>query len=350
MSIIGEILAEAKRKGYINFGPGLPDPSVFPLKEIREILSEIRAEYLNYSPYDGLDELKEEVLRFLEKRGIENREVIITSGAQEAIALVALYLRGRGVRMGNPTFLEALSAFRTLGASVSPAYIDENGEVPDIADAFYVIPTGHNPTGYTMSLERREAFAQLSDRVLIVEDAAYELIYYDKYRPPIASLTDKSIYIFSFSKIIAPGLRIGVLAVPEGIKEELLKLRSILNICAPTESQFLVLELLRRGVVEKNAEKARELYKRKRDLLVKELKPVLEFSEPKGGFFLWTRFPIDAFEFLEKVKEQGVVFVPGRDFYITKPDLRSARLSFSYETPERISEGAKIIRETLEEL
>ena len=350
MSIIDEILAEAKRKGYINFGPGLPDPSVFPLEEIRSILSEIREEHLDYSPYDGLDELKEEATRFLEKRGIENREIIITSGAQEAIALTALYLRGKGVRMGNPTFLVALLAFRTFGTFVSPAPIDENGEIPDVADAYYVIPTGHNPTGRTMSLERREAFAELSDRVLIIEDAAYELIYYDQYRPPIASMTEKSVYIFSFSKVVAPGLRIAILALPEGMKEEIAKLRPLMNICAPVDSQYLILELLRKGIVERNAERAREIYKKKRDLLVKELGSVLDFVEPKAGFFLWTELPVDAFEFLERTREQGVVFIPGKDFYITKPNPRSARLSFSYETPERISEGAKIIRETLERL
>lgn len=350
MSIIGEILAEAKRKGYINFGPGLPDPATFPTDKIREILSEIKSEYLNYSPYDGLDELKEEVARFLERRGIENREIIITAGAQEAIALIGLYLRGRGLRMGNPSYLEALTSFRGLGVSISPAPIDEHGEIPDIADAYYVIPTGHNPTGRTMGDERREEFAELSDRVLIVEDGTYDLLYYDKEPKPIASLTEKSIYIFSFSKVVSPGLRIGVLALPEGMKEDIMKLRPVVNICPPTVSQFLIMELLRRNVVKKNLENVREYYKRKRDALVKELKGYLEFIEPVAGFFLWVELPVDGMELLQRTKEHGVVFIPGKDFYITHPNPNTARLSFSYETPERIREGAKIIVEVLDRI
>ncbi len=348
MSVIGEILAEAKRKGHINFGPGLPDPRTFPAEEIRKILTEVKEEYLNYTPYDGLDELREEVTRFLERRGIENREVIVTSGAQEAIGLLALYLRGKGVRVGNPGYLEAVTAFKVHGAYVAPADIDERGEVPDVSDAYYIIPTGHNPTGRTMDLERREEFAQLSKEVLVIEDGTYDMLYYGDEPRPVASLTDKSVYIFSFSKVVSPGLRLGVLALPEDIKETIMRLRPALNICPPAISQFVLTELLRKGMVERNAERAREIYRKKRDTLIGELKGVLDFVEPSAGFFLWTKLPVDGDELLERARREGVVFIPGKYFYITRPDSRTARLSFSYETPERIEKGAKILRELLE--
>ncbi|NPA86598.1 MAG: aminotransferase class I/II-fold pyridoxal phosphate-dependent enzyme, partial [Candidatus Diapherotrites archaeon] len=191
MSVIGEILAEARERGYINFGPGLPDHRLFPVEEIKEALSDFSAADLNYTPYEGLPELREALTRFLERRGIRDRSVIVTFGAQDAIALVALFLRkrGMGLRVGNPSYLEALNAFRGHGVSVSPADIDERGEIPDIADAYYTIPTGHNPTGVSMDLSRREEFASLSERVLIIEDGTYDMLYYDRELPPIASLT-----------------------------------------------------------------------------------------------------------------------------------------------------------------
>ncbi len=349
MSIIGEILAEAERTGAINFGPGMPDPSTFPVEEIKSAVGDVSADELNYTPYPGRPDLVEEATRFLERRGIEGRKVIVTAGGQEAIALLALYLKRHhmGIRVGNPSYLEALTTFRAFDLSVSSSPVDEEGEVPDVADAYYIIPTGHNPTGRTMGKERREAFAQLSRRVFLVEDGTYDLLYYGKEPTPVSALTENGAYIFSLSKVISPGLRIAFLAVPEEMYGELISLRPALNIVAPPISQAIALRLLERGVVERNAERAREVYRKKRDAMVKGLKGVIDFVEPTAGFFVWTRFDRPAMEVLQEARKKGVVFVPGEGFYVVKPDPHTARLSFSKETPERIREGVEKMREIL---
>ena len=347
MSVIGDILAYAARTGAINFGPGLPDNNLLPVDEIKKALEELDNKNFNYSPYGGDPQVIEEIKKFLGKRGIE-REVIITSGAQEAIALVGLYLKGKKIRMGNPVYLEALTSFKELGAHVLPTSMDERGELPLPADAYYVIPTGHNPRGTTMDRERREAFATLP--TLLVEDGTYDLIFYGEAHEPIASMREDSIYIFSFSKILSPGLRIGVLAVPENIYKDILRLRSVLNICAPTPFQHVVGLLLERGVVERASRRAREVYRQRRDMMVKYLRDVAEFSLPSAGFFVWARFPFNAWKILELSKKRGVVFIPGEPFYVSEADPNTARLSFSFETPERIREGTRILAEVIKSI
>ncbi len=348
MSIINRILSQAYKEKLINLGPGLPDPSTFPLKDIKQIFDELEPDELNYTSYTGREDLKQVLNGFLESLGVENRELIITSGAQEAIALISIYMknRGMGVRVGNPVYLEALNTFRQIGVSVSPSDVDREGELPDVSDAYYIIPDGHNPTGVSMSEERRELFAQLSKDVLIIEDSTYSLLSYERRYPPVSSLTENSVFILSFSKIIAPGLRIAVMAVPEYIYTDLEKLRSSINICAPSLSQAVLLRLVERGL-EDHIRRAANSYRKKRDALYKHLKDYA-YVKPNSGFFIWLHTPVDGEQLLEKSYENGVVFIPGRYFYTIKPENNTARLSFSYETEERLEKVGEVLKELLD--
>ena len=364
-------------ENVISFGGGMPDPSSFPVKEIIEITRDVlttKAERaLQYGTTGGVLELREELVKFMGKVGIKvdgPENIIITVGSQEALDIIGrLFINpGDYVITESPTYLAALQAFRIYGPRIVGVPMDEDGIRVDVLEDtvrklisdggkpkfIYVIPTGQNPTGITMSMERRKELLDIASRydLLIIEDDPYGYIYFGDGEPPARLKAMDSegrvIYLSTFSKIAAPGLRLGwVTASRETIRWFELAKQSI-DLHTSTLSQYIAAELLRRGIIEKNIPKIKEIYRTKRDLMLQALSEYMPegvtWTKPSAGMFIWLTTPekIDTTAMLEvAIRKYGVAYVPGKSFYPNEDRHNDMRLNFTYPTPEQIFEGIK---------
>lgn len=369
-SAIKDLLKLGDDPGLISFGGGYPDPSLFPVKELNDIYSSLlvpdRADVLQYTASNGLPGLRAEVAKRLSRDGMPCTEddVLIIQGAQQGLDMAAKLVVNPGdtIVTENPTFLGALIAFAPTQPTYAPVHTDEQGMDTDhLAEVLaanpkivmiYVIPEFQNPTGATMSLERRKRLIELANQynVLVVEDTAYrELRFGGEQLPTIKSLDTEGrvIHLGSFSKILAPSMRLGwALASPE-----ILDKLSLLKVAADTQNSTLnmnaTLEYLRRHNIDAHIAKIRPAYLRKRDLMLATMRETfpeeVTFTEPEGGLFTWLTFPVgfDATTFMkETLLPQGkVAYVPGGTFFPVVQEPHHARVNFSGVEDDRIVEG-----------
>ncbi len=382
-SDIREILKYIGRD-VISFAGGLPAPEVFPKEEVVEAVIDIMrdraSEALQYSVTLGIGEFRGEVRKFMGKHGIKARddeEVMITVGSQEALDLIAMALIDPGdyVIVESPTYLAALQVFRFYDARIIGVPMDEEGMRVDILEErirrikgeggrikfIYVVPTGQNPTGITMSLERRKWLLEVASKydLLIIEDDPYSYVYFEGEAPPrLKSLDNEGrvIYISTFSKILSPGLRLGwALCNVELLGHlEVLKQKSTLH--TPTLNQFIALRLLQRGIIDKCIEKARHVYRIKRDVMLDALKAEMpdgvQWTRPSAGMFIWVTLPsqIDSSALLRiSVEKYKVAFVPGHSFYPEEPKRNTLRLNFTYPHIEDIERGVERLSSAIRE-
>ncbi len=381
-SAIRDLLKLGDDPGLISFGGGYPDPSLFPVKELNEIYSSLlvpeRADVLQYTASNGLPGLRAEVAKRLTRDGMPCTEddVLIIQGAQQGLDMAAKLVVNPGdtIVTENPTFLGALIAFAPTQPTYAPVRTDECGMDTDhLAEVLaanskivmiYVIPEFQNPTGATMSLERRRHLIELANsyNVLVVEDTAYrELRYTGEQLPTLKSLDTEGrvIHLGSFSKILAPSMRLGwALASPE-----ILDKLSLLKVASDTQNSTLnmnaTLEYLRRHNIDDHIAKIRPAYLRKRDLMLSTMRETFPsevgFTEPEGGLFTWLTFPVgfDATTFMkETLLPQGkVAYVPGATFFPVDQEANHARVNFSGVEDDRIVEGiarlGKLLKETI---
>jgi 2-aminoadipate transaminase len=381
-SAIRDLLKLGDDPGLISFGGGYPDPSLFPIKELKEIYSSLlvpeRSDVLQYTASNGLPGLREQVAKRLTRDGMPCTEddVLIIQGAQQGLDMAAKLVVNPGdtIVTENPTFLGALIAFAPAQPSYSPVRTDEFGMDTDhLASVLaanpnvvmiYTIPEFQNPTGATMNLERRKHLIELANKynVLVVEDTAYrELRYVGEPLPTIKSLDTEGrvIHLGSFSKILAPAMRLGwALASPE-----ILDKLSLLKLASDTQNSTLnmnaTLEYLRRHSIDKHIEKIRPNYLRKRDLMLSTMREVfpneVSFTEPEGGLFTWLTFPagFDATVFMKEtlLPEGKVAYVPGATFFPVDQEPNHARVNFSGVEDDQIVEGisrlGKLLKQTL---
>ena len=363
-------------ENVISFGGGMPDPSSFPAKEIieitREILSTKADKALQYGTTNGVAELREELVRFMGKVGIKvegPEDVLITVGSQEALDIIGRVFINPGdyVITESPTYLAALQAFRIYGPRIIGIPMDEEGMRVDVLEDtlrklsnegrvkfIYVIPTGQNPTGITMSMERRRALLDLASKydVLIVEDDPYGYIYFGDGEPPsrlkAMDSEGRVIYLSTFSKIAAPGLRLGWVAASREVIRWFELAKQSIDLHTSTLNQYIAAELLRRGIIERNIPRIREIYRTKRDLMLQALSQYMpegvSWTKPSAGMFIWLTVPenIDTGEMLEiAIKKYGVAYVPGKSFYPNEEKRNNMRLNFTYPTPQEIFEGIR---------
>jgi 2-aminoadipate transaminase len=361
-SVIREILKVTERPGIISFAGGLPSPKTFPVEAFAEACAKVLKDdgraALQYAASEGYGPLREAVAAQLPWQ-VDPAQVLITTGSQQGLDLVAKVLVDAGSRLlvETPTYLGALQAFAPMEPQVLGVASDAEGvDVGDLAAKaegarfLYVLPNFQNPTGRTMSEARRAALSlrAASLGLPLVEDNPYGDLWFDA--PPPAPLTARNpegcIYLGSFSKVLAPGLRLGYLIAPAAIAPKLLQAKQAADLHSPSFNQRLVAEVLKDGFLERHVPTIRALYKSQRDAMLAALAREMagldvSWSTPDGGMFLWARLPagMSAIELLPKAVERGVAFVPGAAFYADGADARTVRLSFVTASVEQINIG-----------
>ena len=371
-SVIREILKVTERPGIISLAGGLPSPRTFPMAAFADacetVLARQGAAALQYAASEGYGPLREAVAERL-PWSVDPAQVLITTGSQQGLDLVAKLLIDRGsmVLVETPTYLGALQAFATMEPRVTGVASDREGVLADDLERradgarfLYLLPNFQNPTGRTMSEARRSAVSEAAARtgLPIVEDDPYGDLWFESAppRPLTARHPDGGIYLGSFSKVLAPGLRLGYLVAPAAIYPKLLQAKQAADLHSPSFNQRIVAEVLRDGFLERHVPTIRALYKAQRDSMLAAIAREFDgldvtFDVPAGGMFLWLRLPegIDTVALLPAAVERGVAFVPGPPFYAEDGDPRTLRLSFVTATVEEIDRAIAALSDALRE-
>jgi 2-aminoadipate transaminase len=361
-SVIREILKVTERPGIISFAGGLPSPQTFPVAAFKEacdkVLRDDGAGALQYAASEGYGPLREMVAARLPWQ-VDPSHVLITTGSQQGLDLVAKILIDTGSRIlvETPTYLGALQAFTPMEPVVLGVASDDEGvDVDDFARQatgarfLYVLPNFQNPTGRTLSESRRAALARRAAELgcPIVEDNPYGDLWFDAAPPlPLSARNPEgSIYLGSFSKILAPGLRLGFLVAPPQVYPKLLQAKQAADLHSPSFNQRMAAEVMKDGFLDRHIPTIRALYKSQRDAMLaalqREMKGLdVQWNTPDGGMFLWARLPagMNATALLPHAVDKGVAFVPGAPFYAGQPDARALRLSFVTATVAQIDKG-----------
>ncbi|MEY3123571.1 MAG: hypothetical protein RLZZ573_91 [Pseudomonadota bacterium] len=367
-SVIREILKVTEKPGIISFAGGLPSSKTFPVAEFEaacaQVLRDDPAGALQYAASEGYGPLREMVAAQL-PWSVDPSQVMITTGSQQGLDLVAKVMIDAGSRIlvESPTYLGAVMAFTPMEPEV--VSVNNNADGIDIADLsakasgarfLYALPNFQNPTGRTMNEASRAALsARAAELGLpIMEDNPYGDLWFDA--PPPAPLTarnpDGGIYFGSFSKVLAPGLRMGFIVAPKAVYPKLLQAKQAADLHSPSFNQRLIAEVMKDGFLDRHVPTIRALYKSQRDAMLEALAKhfpaqaggadaSLTWNAPAGGMFLWARLPqgMNAVDLLPFAVDQGVAFVPGAPFYADHGDPRTLRLSFVTPSVEEIHRG-----------
>lgn len=373
-SVIREILKVTEKPGIISFAGGLPSSKTFPVAEFEaacaKVLKDDPAGALQYAASEGYGPLRDRVADML-PWNVDPAQVLITTGSQQGLDLVAKVLidADSKILVESPTYLGAVMAFIPMEPKVVSVASDKHGiDIADLAqkaqDArfLYVLPNFQNPTGNTMSESRRAALNALAtERGLpVIEDNPYGDLWFDT--PPPAPLTarnpDGCIYLGSFSKVLAPGLRLGFVVAPKAVYPKLLQAKQAADLHSPGFNQRMITEVMKDGFLERHVPTIRTLYKAQRDAMLEALARemplgdpdnTLTWNAPAGGMFLWARLPkgMSAVDLLPFAVAQGVAFVPGAPFYADHGDERTLRLSFVTPSVDEIHRGVAALARAL---
>ena len=374
-SAIRELLKITELPGVISFGGGLPAPDVFPVEEFKaaciKVLSEYGPQALQYGTTEGYTPLREMIARHTEKYllKITTDNILITSGSQQALDLLGKIFINRGDRVlvESPTYLGALQAWNAYGAEFVPVPSDENGMMTEHLEAalrtgpkfIYVLPNFQNPTGATIPLERRKQLIALADRygVPIIEDDPYGQIRYEGEHLPSAVVLDAHnrhsngcyfgnvIYLSTFSKILAPGLRLAWVIAPPEVIRKLVQAKQGADLNTSTFNQITAYEVSRGGFLDKHVITIRNCYRERRDVmldaLTEHMPEGVKWTHPHGGLFLWATLPegMNTKEILNDAVAEKVAYVPGEPFFANGGGENTMRLNFSYSKPDLINEG-----------
>ena len=368
-SVIREILKVTEKPGIISFAGGLPSPKTFPVSEFsaacEKVLREDGHAALQYASSEGYAPLRDMVAAML-PWNVDPALVLITTGSQQGLDLIAKVLIDEGSRVlvETPTYLGALQAFTPMEPEIVSVASDDGGV--DIADLsakaegarfFYVLPNFQNPTGRTMPEARRAALSEEAARLglPLVEDNPYGDLWFDT--PPPLPLTARNpegcIYLGSFSKVLAPGLRLGFMVAPASIFPKLLQAKQAADLHSPGFNQRLVAEVMKDGFLDRHVPTIRALYKSQRDAMLaamqREMPEGVTWNTPAGGMFLWVRLPegMNAITLLPQAVERNVAFVPGWAFYADQADARTLRLSFVTASVAQINTGIAALGEAI---
>ncbi len=373
-SAIRQLLKLTEQPDIISFGGGMPAPEIFPVEEFKEacirVLENSGRVALQYGSTDGYMPLREMIARHTQRYGLDISEqnILITSGSQQALDLLGKIFINRGDRIlvESPTYLGALQAWNAYGAEYVPVASDENGMKTEALEEalrtgpkfIYVLPNFQNPTGVTLSLERRYQLVELADRygVPIIEDDPYGQLRFEGEHLPAVEVIDSEcrsqngyagnvIYLSTFSKILAPGIRLAWVMAPPEVIQKLVLAKQGADLHTATFNQMVAYEVGRGGFLDKYVKVIRETYRQRRDVmldaLAEHMPEGVRWTHPQGGLFLWAEFPasINTTEMLADAIEQKVAYVPGESFFPCGGGANTMRLNFSNATPEKINEG-----------
>ena len=370
-SPVREIFKKVDLNAIYSFAGGYPSAETFPMEEIRRTMSEVIDKYgskaFQYGATQGVPELREEVAK---RCGVTVDRVQITSSSQQGIDVCTRVLVNPGdvILTSSPSYLGALQSFRSYRADIrgvkhnpdleafkqSYEAVIENVKAEGKQIKFlYMIPDFQNPSGESLTLEERKMLVSLAQKhdFLIVEDSPYrELRYEGEHMPTMYSLDpDRVIHLGSFSKIFAPGFRLGwAIAHPE-ILDKIYVCKQSLDLCPPIFDQYVAAEFLSSGRLDENLLKSIELYKGKRDLLLglleEHMPEGVKWTHPEGGLFLFLTMPegFDAVKFYDKALDAGVAYVAGEFFHPDGSGKNTMRMNFSFMSPQKITEGVKLL-------
>jgi 2-aminoadipate transaminase len=370
-SAIREILKVTERPDIISLAGGLPSPEVFPVEAVREaserVLRDTPREALQYAASEGHGPLREWVASELAAQGLSVTagQVLITTGSQQGLDLVAKVLVDPGSRVAveTPTYLGALQAFAIAEPVFAPVACDESGPLPEalgeVADArfLYLLPNFQNPSGRSITEARRQALAGAAAEagLPLIEDNPYGELWYDQ--PPPAPLAARwpqgTVYLGSFSKVLAPGLRLGYVVAPAALYPKLLQAKQAADLHTPGYNQRLVHEVVRDGFLDRHLPTVRVLYRSRRDAmqaaLLSHLPPGCRWVVPQGGMFFWVELPAgcDTSALLATAVALGVAFVPGEPFYAGAAARNCLRLSFVTATAAQIEQGVALLAQAI---
>ena len=390
-SVIREILKVTERPGIISFAGGLPSSKTFPVAEFEaacaKVLRDDPSGALQYAASEGYAPLRQTVASMLTAQAsaqgqswdVNPNNVLITTGSQQGLDLVAKVLLDKGSRalVESPTYLGAVMAFTPMEPEVLSVESDADGiDLTDLsakasqdgqrARFLYVLPNFQNPTGRTMSESGRAALSHSAAELglPLMEDNPYGDLWFDT--PPPPSLTARNpqggIYLGSFSKVLAPGLRMGFIVAPSAVYPKLLQAKQAADLHSPSFNQRMIYEVMQDGFLDRHVPTIRALYKSQRDAMLQALaqhfpdaatqpEQSLTWNTPAGGMFLWARLPagMNAVNLLPHAVDKGVAFVPGAPFYAGAPDARSMRLSFVTPSVKEIHRGVAALAEAIKE-
>jgi 2-aminoadipate transaminase len=372
-SIIREILKVTERPGIISLAGGLPSPDSFPVEAMRaacdRVLRDSPREALQYAASEGYAPLREWVATQLAAQGLkaDASQVLITTGSQQGLDLVGKVLidPGSGVAVERPTYLGALQAFAPYEPEIVSVECDDDGPIPQALEAargsrfLYLLPNFQNPSGRCMSAARR---ALVSDAARglglpIVEDNPYGDLWFDAEPPPplAARWPEGTVYLGSFSKVLAPGLRLGYVVAPPPLFPKLLQAKQAADLHSPGFNQRVVHEVIRDGFLREHVPTIRARYKAQRDAMRAALETHMpagcRWNVPVGGMFFWVELPegIDATAMLPKAVERGMAYVPGAAFFADHAKANTLRLSFVTVSPVQIEQGIAMLAKAIKE-
>jgi 2-aminoadipate transaminase len=389
-SVIRDIFKNIGSSDTISLAGGWPEADLFPVDQFQEVcqhvLAEMPRESLQYGVTDGLPALREILAGQMTLQGIPAgaENVIITSGSMQALDLMGrIFLdEGDAVLVERPSFLGALQAFKAYGARFVTMPLDDDGLITDGLEEvlvrerpkfMYLLPTFQNPAGVTMSLERRKALVEMADRqgVIILEDDPYGQLRFAG--EPLPSLTQldlerfientsqnryikgNSVYLSTFSKTLAPGLRVAWAVCPEEIAQQFVMAKQGTDLHTNALAQTMAYEFLRRGWLPAQVQRIRDTYLERRNAMcdaIAEFFPAgVHYTRPEGGLFLWVTLPaeygVDTTELLMAAAQTKVAFVPGAPFFANGGGSNTLRLSFASVPPQTIREGIRRLGQAL---
>lgn len=365
-SAIREILKLTDRPGIISMAGGLPSPAGFPITAFtaacNAVMERDGAAALQYSTTEGFPALRQAIADFL-PWDVNPDQVLITTGSQQALDLIAKIFMDKDSRIlvEKPTYLGALQAFTPMEPVAVGVDSDDEGMLvedfaakvgtgADKARIAYVLPNFQNPTGRTMSEARRQALVEKAKEldIPLIEDNPYGDLWYEGEPPlPLAARNPEGvIYMGSFSKVLAPGLRVGFIVAPKSVYGKLTQAKQAADLHSPSFNQRVVAEVMKDGFLQRHIPTIRAMYKAQRDVMLVALEREMEglgvsWTRPVGGMFLWVRLPkgMNAQDLLPEAVERGMAFVPGAPFFADEAEHNTLRLSYVTVSPAQINQG-----------
>jgi 2-aminoadipate transaminase len=380
-SEIRELLKLTAKPGIISFAGGLPAPDLFPVDDIKEmsrvVMEREGKTALQYGPTEGDNRLREELAALMQKDwvNITSNHLLIVTSSQQGLDLVGKIFVDPGdvIMTSRPTYVGAIQAFNSYGAKMIGIEQDAEGTQTALLEAeieklaakgvkpkfIYEIPDFQNPSGITMTLKRRKELLRIAEKhnLIIVEDSPYRQLRFEgKTEPSLIGMNpERVLSLFTFSKILLPGFRLGWMAGPNELIQKAVTAKQSVDLCSPPFNQSILYEYLHRGLLEKQIAVIIKAYREKRDFMLAKLSqympklPGLKWTHPQGGLFLWVTMPesIDAGEMFHSAIEKQVAYVVGTAFYPDGGGHNSFRMNFSYSSMAEIEEGVKRLADVI---
>lgn len=351
-SYIREIL-DATNENTISFAGGLPCENLFPKEQLKEAAIKVfdNSNSLQYTKSKGIEGLRKQIASFYTNYldfPTSNEEILITTGSQQAFDIISKTFVQKEIYVQNPTYLGALSAFNVLGLNVKgfdskeilKEQIDENSTI-------YLMSDFSNPTSDSLSLEERVEYSKILEEKgsFLIEDGAYSFLDFNaNFKKPISATYKNSFHLGSFSKIVAPGLRVGWIRAKKEFIDKILISKEAIDLHTPTLNQMIIEQYLKDNDIFKHINKISFEYKEKMDFMAscfEKYIPSFKFEKPKGGMFIYGAFKEDSFELASKALQKNIAFVPASEFYCDNRKSNEARFNFTNTSKGQIEEGIK---------